>query len=562
MTRSYFKKSILTGATLVLICFSSVAFAGKIFSVAKWERTEITLKSSATYTNALQEAEVRALFVSPLGETNRVYGFWDGGKTWKIRFKPTFPGRWKYFTMCSDTANGGLHGQSGEFDCTAAKSDSRFAQHGPLQVARDQKHLEHADRTPFLWLGDTAWLAATKSTATEWQSYSETRASQKFNVTTWRLQPSKPDTKNAAFNLQSNVKANLEKAREIDAKIQTANRAGLLNAIAPLWEIGDTASKPLSEDQTIVLMRYAVARWGADDVAWVIAFECDNTGAQAARWQRIGRAVFNVVTHAPVVLLPGESVWALDGFRQERWATIFGLQTTSASDEASLPWLLNGPIATERKKTPLRPIITINPPTEVETPNALSHSINSDLSRRLMWWGLMLNTPAGVNYAAKDVAEWNTSTSADAETQPWRKAMALPGATSVGTAADFFVGKDFWRLESSGQLLATQPGFNSPLTHVSVARTDDQGMTLVYTPQERAVSIRIETNRIAGKTVWFNPRTGDTRAAIGTGDNANQRFETPSAGDWLLVISANAENQNKQLAARPKKTSGEIDKRR
>ena len=72
----------------------------------------------------------------------------------------------------------------------------------------------------------------------------------------------------------------------------------------------------------------------------------------------------------------------------------------------------------------------------------------------------------------------------------------------------------------------------------------------------------METNRSNGRTAWFNPRTGETRAAIGTGDNASQRFETPAAGDWLLVISANAETQNKQLASRPKKSSGEIDKRR
>ena len=47
--------------------------------------------------------------------------------------------------------------------------------------------------------------------------------------------------------------------------------------------------------------------WDADQVAWIVAFEADNTGSQAARWQRIGRAVFNPVSHAPVILLPGES---------------------------------------------------------------------------------------------------------------------------------------------------------------------------------------------------------------------------------------------------------------
>ena len=561
MAHNQLSRLFLAAATIALLCHPIAARAEKIFSVSKWQRAEITLKSSVNYTNALQEAEVRVLFVSPLGETNRVYGFWDGGKTWRVRFKPTFPGRWKYYTMCSDTANRGLNGQSGEFDCTAPKSDSRFAKHGPLQVARDQQHLEHADHTPFLWLGETAWLAAAKSTTADWDHYIQTRASQKFNVTTWRLQTDKQDAKAATFKGRERVSVNLDFVKQLDAKIETANRAGLLNAIAPLWEIGDASDATLPEDQAIALMRYAVARWGADDVAWVVAFECDSTGTQAGRWQRIGRAVFNAVSHAPVILLPGESLWALDGFRQERWANIFGIQTTTATDETSLAWLLNGPIAAERSKTPMRPIITINPPLEGTTSSANSRHVSADLSRRLMWWSLLLNTPAGVSYASKDVAEWNVIPRADETSQPWRQALTLSGATAITAMSDCFVGKDFWRLEPSARSLTSQPGVNSPSSHVAAAKTEIRDMAVIYSPQERIVTIASETIPANGKSTWFNPRTGETRPANSQPSAAQLKFDTPAAGDWLLIVNAIKEPTS-QLASRPKKASGEIDTRK
>ena len=562
MALNKLSRLFLAAATSALLCLPIAARAEKIFSVSKWQRTEIILKSSVNYTNALQEAEVRALFVSPLGETNRVYGFWDGGKTWRVRFKPTFPGRWKYYTMCSDTANRGLNGQSGEFDCTAPKGESSFAKHGPIQVARDQQHLEHADRTPFLWLGDTAWLAAAKSSASEWEHYTQTRASQKFNVTTWRLQTDKQDAKAAAFNGCERVNVNLDFAKQLDAKIVAANRAGLLNAIAPLWEIGDALEAALPEDQAITLMRYAMARWGADDVAWVVAFECDSTGAQAARWQRIGRAVFNAVSHAPVILLPGESLWALDGFRQERWANVFGIQTTTATDETSLAWLLNGPIATERTKTPMRPIITVNPPLEGTTSSVNSRSVSADLSRRLMWWSLLLNTPAGVSYASKDIAEWNVIPRADEVSQPWRQALIWPGAAAIAPMSDCFAGKDFWRLTPSAKSLANPSEFDAPSSHVAAAKTGSQDMIVIYSPQDRIVSLAPGTIPANGKSAWFNPRTGETRAANSQANAANLKFETPSAGDWLLIVSADRKETISQVASRPKKTGGEIDKRK
>ncbi|MGC3958171.1 MAG: DUF4038 domain-containing protein [Verrucomicrobiota bacterium] len=523
-----------------------------ISRVPKWQRWELTLKSSVAYTNPLQQAEIRVLFVSPLGETNRVYGFWDGGREWKIRFKPGFPGRWRYYTMCSDTANLGLHGKTGEFLCTAAEGQSRFRQHGPVLVARDQQHLEQADRTPFFWLGDAAWMAAMKSTTADWQDYVKKRVEQKFNVVQWQLAAALPDGKTTFYTSADGIAVNPVAFRQLDAKIIAANQAGLLNAIAPLWEIG-TASG-LSEDQAIRLLRYVVARWGAEDVAWIIAFECDSTGEQARRWQNIGRAVFNLVNHAPVVLLPGESFWVCDAFRREKWVDILGVQTSTVRDNNLLPWLLSGPLAQERHKEPARPLVVIAPPEEGKI-FGLGGVIDGDFARQQLWWNALLNTPAGVSYAAKDVSDWGVHVFKREMPDPWREALTLPGATAIAPLADHLATTEFWKLQPTTRVPAGKREAGGQPQRLVVATTETQDLTVVYQPEPQAVTWIAGTPLARHLAAWVNPRTGEIRREP---TPAAQPFLPPGSGDWVLILQREPEALPPFKAKKPDE---KIDKR-
>ncbi len=109
------------GLSLLLLAGALTAGASpKMQVVPKWDLFEHSFKSSVVYSNALQDASLTVVFTSPLGDTSEVDGFWDGGKTWRVRFSPDQPGRWKFKTTCSDTANTGLQNQTGEFLCSAA----------------------------------------------------------------------------------------------------------------------------------------------------------------------------------------------------------------------------------------------------------------------------------------------------------------------------------------------------------------------------------------------------------------------------------------------------------
>src|SRR5436305_13686959 len=98
----------------VFVAFSALVFApllsaAEALNVPKWDRFEETLQSSVAYANPVQEASLTATFTSPKGDTRKVYGFWDGGKIWRVRFKPNETGRWSYTTSCSDAKNTGLN---------------------------------------------------------------------------------------------------------------------------------------------------------------------------------------------------------------------------------------------------------------------------------------------------------------------------------------------------------------------------------------------------------------------------------------------------------------------
>ena len=132
----------------------------------------------------------------------------------------------------------------------------------------------------------------------------------------------------AYSGFQERIAINPEFFKRMDAKLEVLSQAGILSAIAPLRELQSaTSSAPaLNDDQAELLVRYMVARWGAEPVAWLLAFEGDSGGRNVGRWKRIGQAVFGSRAHAPVVLFPGDTQWVLDEFRDQKWVDVFGCQ--------------------------------------------------------------------------------------------------------------------------------------------------------------------------------------------------------------------------------------------
>src|SRR5205807_3468676 len=68
----------------------------------------------------------------------------------------------RFRTECSDPNDSGLHHVGGRVDVVPYHGRNPLYVHGPLRVADSQRYLEHADHTPFFWLGDTWWMGLCK----------------------------------------------------------------------------------------------------------------------------------------------------------------------------------------------------------------------------------------------------------------------------------------------------------------------------------------------------------------------------------------------------------------
>ena len=92
----------------------------------------------------------------------RVYGFWDGGRTFKVRFVATAPGEWRWRTGSNHPDDAGLSQGQGTLRAVAwtdAEKAENANRHGFVRSTPNGHALQYADGTPFFLLGDT-WLAA------------------------------------------------------------------------------------------------------------------------------------------------------------------------------------------------------------------------------------------------------------------------------------------------------------------------------------------------------------------------------------------------------------------
>ena len=108
------------------------------------------------------EIDLHALVRDPHGRERRVPAFWRGGDRWSFRYASPLPGVHIYRTRCSDASDTGLHDRQGEIEVVPYEGDNPLYRHGPLRDSAGHPCLEHADGTPFPWLGDAWWMGLTK----------------------------------------------------------------------------------------------------------------------------------------------------------------------------------------------------------------------------------------------------------------------------------------------------------------------------------------------------------------------------------------------------------------
>ena len=523
-------------------------------AIPRWARVELNLESNTKFANPIQEATLMAAVIPPSKHERAVEGFWDGGNTWKIRFAPDEIGEWQSNLFLVKRDGEVLQTASGHFVCGPASGDTPFELHGPIRLAANKRHLEHADGTPFFWLADTAWNGPLRSTEAEWELYLRERQRQKFTAvqwvaTQWRAAPDGDQQGQLAFTGHEQIAINPAFFQRMDQRIKTTTRAGLLNVPVLLWAIG-AGSNPtvdpgfgLPEDQAILLARYMVARWSAYPVVWILAGDGKYQGGYAERWRRIGRALFNDKPHAPVAMHCGGQQWPAEEFRREQWLDILGYQSGHGDGEETWRWLAEGPPARDWSVEPRLFQLNLEPAYENHVAYQSGQPHAPQAVRRAIYWSLLNAPTAGVTYGGHGIWGWDDGSGPPVDHPnsgtplPWRQALTMPGAEQMAQVATLFSKIEWWRLRPEPLLVVNQPGAEAVTQTIMAAQAEAGDLVVVYLSVGGAVAIRTTRLKPNLQASWFNPRTGE-RAPIGPVDNTQiAHFQAPDQEDWVLIMS-------------------------
>ena len=524
-----------------------VAAGASAADVPLWGRFEAALTASGDYENPLAQVNLAVEFVSPSGKRHAAVGFWDGGRTWRVRFCPGETGRWTWQSRCKEDK--GLGGRTGEFTCAALRCDNPLFMHGAVRVSENRWHLAHADGTPWFWLSDTAWNGALLSTEAEWEKYLADRAAKGFTAvqfvtTQWRTAPT-DEAGQAAYTGKEPIAVNPAFYQRMDKRFDALNERGLVAAPVLAWAVGNELDPgtSLPEDQLLALVRYQVARYGAHHVVWILGGDGNYRGERAEKWKRIGRAVFGEQPAHPVTMHMNGQGWYAPEFRGETWYGFHGYQSGHGDSDKSLEWLIRGPPATDWQNEPHHPVINLEPNYEGHRAYQSKQPITAYMVRRAAWWSLLVSPTAGVTYGCHGVWSWQKEAGvprAHANTgvaPPWHEAIALPGSTDMKRLKGFFASVQWWRLRPAPDMVVEQPGQADPKKFVAAARADDGSFAVAYLPVGGTVELRTDGLKGAASARWYDPREG-TWAEAPASAAPVARFNAPSETDWVLWVGA------------------------
>ncbi|MGK7393649.1 MAG: apiosidase-like domain-containing protein [Candidatus Cyclobacteriaceae bacterium M3_2C_046] len=513
--------------------------------VGKWMKFEHELTSSELYDNPVC-FQLRATLTAPSGREIEILGFWDGGKLWKIRFSPDEIGTWTFQTDFSDEDNDGLHQKEGSFECVPNQSNLEIYKRGPVKHPKGSYHLSYQDGTPFFWVACTAWNGALKSTDEEWDTYLQHRKDHHYNViqfvtTQWRGADQNAEGQ-VAYEGTGRIRINPEFFKRIDQKIDRINEFGLIAAPVLLWALpfGDgrelSPGYALPDNEAIVLANYIVARYGGNQVVWILGGDGKYTDELEDRWKYIGRSVFGKGNQYVVTTHPMGSSWYGDIYADEPWIDLIGYQSSHNNQARVVNWINKGPMSQQWNQLPPRPLINMEPNYE-----EIHFKIDAEDVRNASYWSIFATPPAGITYGANGIWPWIRPGETilnhrhDPGTSSWRESINFPGSLQIGYLSEFINQYEWWKLTPSQEILVEQPGDQQFNHFISVVKNDDSSLIMAYLPVLQEIKI-YNPDHLNYEGQWFDPVNNVYLEATLVNSQGIVSTTPPSASDHVLIL--------------------------
>jgi hypothetical protein len=535
------------GCLLAALLFATLT----AHAVATWQRWETSLTASKTYSNAYYDVVVSVTFTKG-SESFSGYAFWDGGSTWRLRAAFPSTGTWTWSTSSSDTTDTGLHNKSGTVSVTAYSGSNPLYQRGFLKVASAGSHLAHADDTPFLWIGDTAWRGPQAATLAQWKTFIDDRRDKKFTVmqvspyTFW----GGDNGANAAGQLPwttNHVKINPAFWQTFDAYADYVNDQSLVLVLIglPGWQdyIGGTTDAATRRQR---LAQYLTGRYGAHHAIYSPASD----SSIIANATRTGEAFAAATTRQLVTMHPSGPIGtspvpdensiaetyfssAYVDFALNQSAHHFGNSTNAAI--AARKWNLS-----LEDNTPRKPVINSEAYYEGDATSAGTAVYKGTAKDvRSLGWLSWTSGSLGYTYGVLGIWDWGNNSGAVPgwTSSYWQTGMNRASSTHMKYMAEFFAPLAWWTLRSAHSAIQNQP--SSELTKMTFARNPAGTLGVAYLPNNASLQLAMSGFTAAVNAQWFNPVAG-TYSSAGTGlaNSGSRTFTPPSSGseDWVLLL--------------------------
>ena len=490
------------------------------------EVSEWSYRSGQPYADPFNEIELDAVIEGPGGQTWRVPAYWAGGSEWRVRFAPPVPGEYKITTACTDTGNPDLHGQSLRLEARPYTGSNALLIHGPLRVAASRRTLEHADGTPFFWLGDTWWMGLTQrfKWPEDFQMLTADRVAKGFSLVqiVAGLYPDMPGfdprgANEAGFPWEADyARLNPAYFDQADLRIGWLARSGLVPAIVGSWGY----YLPIMGLRKIKQhWRNMVARWAAYPVVWCLAGEGampyylstdkeGDTAIQIRGWVEVARFIRQIDPyHHPLGLHSAPEICALA--QAERLLDVNLIQPAHGGPETLVASVTQ--IQREYRHEPVMPSLIAEMSYE-----GILHYSGAEV-QRLTFWSAMLCGAAGHTYGANGLWQMNTREEPYGASPwggtwgnlPWDEAAPLPGAAQQALGKRLLERYEWWRFEPHQEWVSPA---GSP-EHIRVAiRGGHSGpgagdLYLRHFFKGNRPGEKIEPGA-AYSAFWWDPRTG------------------------------------------------------
>lgn len=504
--------------------------------------TEWAYVSGKQYTDPFNQVEVDAVVSAPSGGQERVPAFWGGGSIWRVRYAPPAPGTYKIRSVCSDVSNTDLHDRVLTFDVHPYDGDNPHYKHGVLQIRPDKRHFQHADGTPFFWLGDTWWMGLCKRLTWPdgFQTLTADRAQKGFSMVqiVAGLYPDMPPfdergANEAGFPWERDFsRINPAYFDMADVRIQHLADNGLAACIVGFWGYFIPF---MGVDKAKKHWRYLVARWGAYPVVWCLAgegimpFYLSKTPQKDAEMQKQGltelaRYVRATDPHRhPITIHPPRTA------RQcvdDPSVLDFDMLQTGHNDRESVPSTVQT-VNQSLAATPKMPVLI----GEVCYEGIMEAS--QQQIERFMFWSSLLSGSAGHTYGANGIWQVNQRSKPYGLSPhghswggpPWEVAAQLPGSRQLGLARKLLTRYSWWKLEAAPDLI--DPRWSSENYWMPFAGRIPGEAILAYMPPAYKGATFRNLPQATYRAYFFNPASG-VETEIG-------QIKPDATGSWVIA---------------------------